>query len=236
MKRKVIELDTKSSRKERGLGDAPVLGKVAKVSDSGQVSEPEYEDEIEDESDPEAGEWLIKLGMISALMIGLIVGAAVIYFTALSKLKSPQLGSSEGPREEAPAGSTVDDSGNGMIGEEEALDLVRRGLTVRFASKVNDYFLYTPNLDAPQVVEFLRKLSETDGLVVRMEWLEPLDQEVRMLPRVRIHFSSNKERPWRDAYLVQGDNGLWKIDFDSFAQLRLPVIDLKQEEEEADSP
>ena len=187
---------------------------------------------MDDGEEPAAGEWLIKLGRISALLIGLIVGGAVIYFTAVSKLKSGPTASSDHEHASSPPDSNQELESGGMIGQQEALDLVRRGLTVRFASKVNDYFRYTATLEAPRVVEFLKSLSETDGLVVRMEWLDPVAKEGLVLGRVRVHFSSGQETVFRDAYLIQdppGANGEWKIDFDSFAKRQEPDLKLPEE-------
>ena len=233
MKRKGVEVDAKPNRKERGLGDAPVLGRVAKVASSDNLAEPTYEEIEEYDEEPVSGEWLIRLGMISALLIGLIVGGAVIYYTAASKLKSGQMVTSDHPRAEKP--STEDEGVSKLISEDEALDLVRRGLAVRFSSKVTDYFRYTPTLDALVVVEFLKGLSENDGLVVRMEWLEPVVRDGITLGRVRVHFNAGQGSSSRDAYLLKTADGEWRIDYESFAKGGEPVLMLPQPEEAEES-
>jgi len=236
MKRKVVELDIKSPGPDRALGDAPGLGRLSKAGTSAKSDElrlddtapMEEDDEEDDGSRP--GEWLIRMGMVSALLIGLIAGVGLIYFTAVSKLGTGQPPRSvEDPDAPVPAVKEVVEE-DGMLSSHEALDLVRRGLAVRFASKVTDHFRYTEDLDPPAVVAFLKDYTARDGLVTRMECLEPIEEDGVVIVRVRVYSTLSGEPHIRDACLVQDAKGEWKIDFDSFVSQQYRYDELQKVE------
>lgn len=216
MKRKVVELDATSRDKVRTAGDAPDLSRVAKVMPDGQNGGSGGRIDVADEEDEVHGEWLIKLGMISALVIGLVVGGSLIYSTVVSELRPAGMSTSEKARPVELARDAKPNHPQINLSEAEALDLVRRGLAVRFASKVTEHFLCSERYEAIAVVEFLRGLSEQDGLVVGMDCLEPVSVKGSMIGRVRVHFRSGQRERSRDAYLIESPAGDWRIDFDSF--------------------
>lgn len=216
MKRKVVELNATSRDKVRTVGDAPDLSRVAKVMPGGKNAESGGRLDVAHEEDGLQGEWLIKLGMISALVIGLVVGGGLIYSTVVRELRPVGVNTSDKPRPVELLRDAKPSHPQIKLSEAEALNLVRRGLAVRFASKVTEHFLYTERFEATAVVEFLSGLSEQDGLVVGMDCLEPVLVKGVMIGRVRVYFRSGQRESSRDAYLIQSPAGDWRIDFDSF--------------------
>lgn len=216
MKRKVVELDATSRDKVRTAGDAPDLSRVAKVMPGGKNDESGGRLDIADKEDGVQGEWLIKLGMISALVIGLVVGGGLIYSTVVRELRPAGMSTSEKARPVDLARDAEPNHPQIKLSEAEALDLVRRGLAVRFAGKVTEHFLCSERYEAIAVVEFLKGLSERNGLVVGMDYLEPVSVKGVMMGRVRVHFRSGQRESSRDAYLLESPAGDWRIDFDSF--------------------
>lgn len=217
MKPKVVEVETKSHRQDRAVGDAPDIGRVAKMAghDTAPVSIPSQIDPRDELEEPQSGDWLLRLGLISALLIVLIVAGGIIYFTVLQKI-NPGPGGNVNlnipEQAQAAPNLSVDDD---VIREEEAMDLVRRGLAVRFASKVGDYFVYSGQSNPPEIIHFLKSLTETDGLVTGMEWMPPMHDED--VARVRVHSTRAGNSQSRDAWIIKNAEGAWRIDFYSFA-------------------
>ena len=103
------------------------------------------------------------------------------------------------------------------------------------ASRVTDCFHYTDSLDPVWAVGFLKDYTARDGLVTRMECLDPLDENGVTTVRVRVHSTLSGEPHIRDAYLTQDAKGVWKIDFDSFVSQHHPSHEFEEVREPEDT-
>jgi len=107
--------------------------------------------------------------------------------------------------------------------ETEALNLVKRALAIRDSGKVGDCF--RPSIQTPEeVVKFLKNTEERDGRIDNLEWLRSMDVDDILIDGVLVYYTKNKERSERLAMLVPDDNGVWKLDFDSFARSCEPSL------------
>ncbi|MDX1680197.1 MAG: hypothetical protein R3242_05645 [Akkermansiaceae bacterium] len=177
------------------------------------------------------GDWLLKLGMISGVVLALVAVCALVYFSVIRKLDFDQaeLGSAELEMPVKPANPRPDETSG--LGEAQSLDLVRRALAIRLSSEAMNAFRMPSDVDAPTVVDYLETLPEHDGLVVGMEYLEPVERDGVLIERVRIHCRDGSSRHYRDAHLLMDEDGEWKVDYEAFVNRAVPVIRDQEEEE-----
>lgn len=105
--------------------------------------------------------------------------------------------------------------------EKDAIGLVKDALATREADQVSLCF-HSGSASPREVVEFLGKLPALDGPVDRLEWLSSVDANDLQIDGVLIHSTKEGKLRQRFAFLTPGENGVWKIDFDSFARTVRP--------------
>ncbi len=106
--------------------------------------------------------------------------------------------------------------------ETEALTLVKQALTLRDPKHVSGCFRL--GMTAPEdVVEFLRTAPERDGRAEQFEWLRSMDTDDMLIEGVLVRYLKDKVPGERLALLLPDDQGVWKLDFDSFARTCKPT-------------
>jgi hypothetical protein len=104
----------------------------------------------------------------------------------------------------------------------EALELVKNALAVREVAKVSDYFrLGTATPQA--VVEFLKNLEQVDGAYERSDWLSSIDANHLALDGVLVSSQQGDKSRKRLALLTPDAEGKWKLDFDALARTGTPA-------------
>lgn len=101
--------------------------------------------------------------------------------------------------------------------EQDALELVRRGLALREAHVVEKYFRIG-STEPADVVAFLSGMESRDGPVSGLQWLSSVDTNGMLLDGVLVNTEKDGKPQARLALLTPDDKGVWKIDFDAFAR------------------
>lgn len=218
MKSKDVRRSVQSYSATRAAGDAPNMGRVARMRGTGLPKRARRKDRGEGSRDKRGLEYRKKLVRVwSMIVCGLAVVTlgVVVFLWLVPKMKSggsqAEQISSE-PRKEVRVASPF-----ASPSEDEALALVKQALSVREPEKVDDFF--RPDAASPQeVVGFLTKMESVDGVIERYTWLSSMDANCLSIDGVLVSFKG-VERPLPRLALITPDAaGKWKIDFGAFAR------------------
>lgn len=121
----------------------------------------------------------------------------------------------------AAAGEAAAESPITSPSESEAIAIVKRTITLQDPKKITD----DVRLGASKVDEVLRFFSEmdkTDGKIIGYDWLSSKDQRDIPIEAVGVTFEADFLKTRRLALLTPNDQGIWQLDFDSFARIVSP--------------
>ena len=213
-----IKRSVKASRKDRSAGDAPNMGRVARMPGTGL---PKGERRKRRKSVAGRGHRIINTWsvLLSALALGVL--GIFVWLWVLPKMSF---------REEIAAASSG--KAAGLVrrpprfpspSEEDALATVKRALAVRNPGKIVDYFR-PGTANSQEIVDFLASLEAGDGAIQHYEWLSSMDANGLAIDGVVVAFRGReKDKPRnRVALLTPNEAGAWKIDFEAFARTVKP--------------
>lgn len=100
--------------------------------------------------------------------------------------------------------------------EKEALDFVKRAISIRDPSKVTAFF-HPGSAKPEEVIDFLRVKAE-EGRVEGFTWLSSMDANGLLIDGVLVKTTVGNRLLNRLALLTPDEEGVWKIDFDAFAR------------------
>ncbi len=220
MNPKDIQLDIRSPR-SRSVGQLPPIGKVTRLRESSaSVDIAAQQLQYGNTSTYDRGGnpalrklillWSIALGTGTALIIGAAISFWILPYlrqrnhAASVKLIDPEMRVRIVSRFSAP-------------GEDEALSLVRHAMANRDPAKVGALF-HTGSANAAEVIGFFKNAETRDGAVTHCDWLSSIDGDGLPLEGVQVAFKGIDKPGLRLALLTPDDNGVWKMDFDSFAR------------------
>ena len=219
MKSDGIQRAVRANRHERSAGDAPSLGRLARMRGTG-LPKGRRRRRKRSERAPSSGKgkvvfyWSLLLGVFS---LGLLGAAFFLWL-------KPQMDSAQ----DAEMQSLLEVEENVRVpskfpspSEREALDLVKQALAVRNPEKVAGKF-HLGTSDSRQIVDFLSKIEIVDGMLDHYEWLSNMDANGLSIDGVLVHYLLDGKTRQRLAFLTPDDNGVWKIDFDGFARTVTP--------------
>jgi hypothetical protein len=220
-----IRRSVRSAHRERAAGDAPSMGRVARMPGTGlpkgkrkkrKTNESGRRFRAKRSRKKVIATWTALVGGVALVFLGLAVWLGMKYKPSeeIAALAATPVGKTV---IEAPATPKVP-----SLTETEALSLVRNALAVRDAAEIPTYFRQGEVAPAGQV-EFLRKLELTDGRIDHFEWLGSLDANGLALDGVLVSFQSDGKPRNRLAHLVTDAQKHWRIDFDSFARTVTPA-------------
>lgn len=222
MKPDDIRRSVRSERNDRHAGDAPNMGRVSRMPGTGlpkgerrkrKRSEGGRNSKVRQGRALAIKIWSVMLA--SAALVCLGVGFW-FGFRPSEKKTSGQVAAPpvpvETPRKAIrfPAPS-----------EDEAIEIVKKGLAVRDVAEVPDHFR-TETIPYAGVVDFLSSLQTGDGTVGNLEWLGSMDANGLQLEGVIVHFTGSGKPRNRIALLTPDTKGVWKTDFDAFARATDP--------------
>ncbi len=214
-----IKRSVRAKRHDRAAGDAPSLGRMARMPGTGlpkgsrrkrRKSEGRRSGRIRRLRKRIVKSWSVLLSATVLVILGLTVWLWLI----------PQMHS----RRETGGRTSADDDAAARVAsrfpsppEAEALAIVRLGLAIRDPEKVAEYF--RPGSASPQeIVNYLQSLEARDGSIDLLEWLSSMDANGLSIDGVVVNFKG-KDRPRnRLALLTPDEVGIWKIDFEAFAR------------------
>ncbi len=219
-----IKRSVKATQNDRAAGDAPNIGRVARMPGTGMPKgERRKRKRAANKGERKGGRvilnWVILVGMASG-----ILGAVGIYFLKDVIKVAPSVGA-EG-RLEIDA-NELEISRNPQITsptEVEAFAVVKAALGVRDASQISKHFVLGEQT-AEAAAKFLADLEKNDGEFMRMDWLSNMDANGLTLEGVLIRFRKEGRERGRIAFLRPSGEGGWKVDFESFARIAAPAWD-----------
>lgn len=225
MKPNDVKRSVQSHREGRSAGDAPSMGRVARMRGTGLPRQVRRQRSGEGGRGSRGREYRKKLVRTWSLIMGGLAAASlvvVIFLWLGPKMKSAgsRAGQvSSGPRQEARVVSRF-----ASPSEDEALALVKQALSIRESERVAGFF--RPGAASPQeVVDFLAGMESVDGVVERYTWLSSMDANRLSIDGVLVSFKDPEKPRSRLALLTPDEAGTWKIDFDAFARTVKPSWD-----------
>jgi hypothetical protein len=218
MKSDAVRRSVKSRRYVRSAGDAPALGKIARMPGSGIPTGERRRRRRGERSSQKRPKivlfWSVLLG------VGTIVLLSIVVFLWLSPNLDRKAVSSKKAAQERVIEERVP-SRFASPGEKEAIALVKAGLAVTQPGIAEEKFI-TGSSTPEQIISFLQSLPYTDGALDRLEWQSSVDANGLQLDGVLVQFSKEDKVSQRIAFLTPDEQGNWKIDFDSFARTVTP--------------
>jgi hypothetical protein len=207
----------------RSPGDAPAIGKVARMKGTGMPKGERHQRMKGNRYDRHAlarrRTMLVWSGTIIFVSVVALVFVVTTWIRSQGDRRSAatagaaSLYESPTPRAAFPSPS-----------EAEALGLVRRALENRDLGKIADYF--RPGYESPEaVISFLEIMAENDGAIDHYEWQRSMDANGMSMEGVLVAFASDGRPRNRLAILAPDEQGVWKIDFPAFARLADPPLE-----------
>lgn len=211
-----------ASRTDRSAGDAPDIGKVARMPGTGipkrKRRKRKSKERRRGSHARRSRKLVIKLWSV-LLSVGVlaILGLAVWLWLRpnMERQSTPGPVLAEWPEDARKTSDFPSPS------ESDALELVRLALANRDPEIVARFF--RPCATPPEgIVEFLKKVASTDGEATRLDWLSSLDANGLSLDGVLITYEDAGKRRNRIALLTPDASGIWRLDFDAFARTVTP--------------
>ncbi len=214
-----IKRSVRAKRHDRAAGDAPSLGRMARMPGTGlpkgsrrkrRKGEGCRDGRVRRLRERIIKSWSVLLSAMVLVILGLTVWLWLI----------PQMTS----RREIAAQLPADDAAAARVAakfpsppEAEALAMVKLGLTIRDPEKIAEYFR-TGNASPQEIVDFLSGLEAHDGSIGVCEWLSSMDASELSIDGVVVNFQGKDKPRNRLALLTPDEVGRWKIDFEAFAR------------------
>lgn len=224
MKSDDFQRSVRSHRHDRTAGDAPNLGRLARMPGTGlpksrrrkrKVRDGERVNQNRKAPGNRLRSWTWALGGLAVVVLGLT------FWLWLYPLIESGTELAEQSHETVPEPERVV-SKFPSPSEKDALDLVKAAISIRDEAKVAEYFRL--GTASPQeVVDFLKTLEAKDGGVDHFDWLSSVDANRLSLDGVSVSFKSGDRVRNRLALLTPDSAGKWAIDFDAFARTVKPA-------------
>jgi hypothetical protein len=213
-----IQRGIRSRQQGRAAGDAPDIGRVARMPGAG-MPKGERRRKRRDESRSAARrvKWKRQVMFLWSMLVVVCAISAlgiVIFFWGKNKLEDRQRAATY--NNWVADVSLMPDVELSELSEKEALRITRAALRAREVEDVERLFRVADGRER-DVLGFLEKLEELDGTVSGLEWLRNMDANGMQIEGVLVNFRSDRPRN-RLAMLTPCANGLWKVDFDAFAR------------------
>jgi hypothetical protein len=216
MKSDDIKRSVRAIRHSRSAGDAPNIGRVARMPGTGTMRKKRRHRSYQGEGGDQqiSLKWTLLFAVFAVLLFGMILWLWL----------SPQIASKG---DLAVVDPVEDDSKVRIIArfrspsEQDALAMVKRALAARDPDAIGRLFRIGRS-NPEEIITFLENLESVDGKIVGYEWLSSLDANQLLIEGVRVNFDNTDGLRNRVALLTPDAQGKWKLDFDSFARTAIP--------------
>ncbi|MES2922430.1 MAG: hypothetical protein V4819_12835 [Verrucomicrobiota bacterium] len=220
-----IRRSVRAKRHDRAAGDAPNMGRVARMPGTGlpkgsrrkrKKSESGRSGRLLRFRQQVITIWSLLLSGVALLVLGLTVWLWVVPQMSSRRETAGRLpGQAAGMARVAPKFPSPS--------EEDAMATVKRGLALRNPGKITEYFR-PGGATAEEIVDFLGGLEAREGAIDHYEWLSSVDANGLSIDGVVVFFKGKeKDKPRnRLALLTPDEAGKWKIDFEAFARTVTP--------------
>ena len=206
----------------RSAGDAPNIGRVARVPGTGLPKGSRRERRRSDRRGRSQMQRVHRRHVLITWSVVLfLLAVAVLGFFLWSWLRA-EIGRREAVADTGrPALERRKASKFASPSEDQALDLVKRALALRNENAVPQYFR-TGMVQPAEVLKFLTAMETNDGPVTGYQWLSSVDANGLLLDGVLVSTVLNDKPRNRLALLTPDETGVWKIDFEAFARTVRP--------------
>ena len=234
MRPRDVKRSVRSTRVDRSEGDAPSIGRVARVPGTGlNKGVKRRRRRGESSNGNRARNNRKKVVLVWSAVFTLIALGAMgtaIWFWVKPNMHRTVETTNEPTR---PVQERVVSEFESPT-EEQALALVKSAMLIRDRAKVAEHFR-VGSTDAAGIVKFLTEMEEIDGRIQSYNWLSSMDANGMLIDGVTVVFDGNDKLRNRLAMLTPDDKGVWKVDFDAFARKVTPSWDdiLRNKAEEA---
>ncbi len=222
MKLRSIFRSIRANRHDRAVGDAPSLGRLARMPGTGIPRRMRWHRVLggaRAERSAKGSSLFSKIWTILLVAMAVVSLGVVLWLWVSSKITTgvpkPALAVSQNQPVEQPTARVPSPS------ERDAIALVKRAVAVRDPAEVKSFF-QTGSSSPEEVVQFLEAMKSFDGPVDEFAWLSSLDVNRLTVDGVAVRFDESDGLRNRLALLTPDAKGEWKIDFDAFARTVRP--------------
>ncbi|MEY3898018.1 MAG: hypothetical protein RLZZ214_3539 [Verrucomicrobiota bacterium] len=219
MKSDGIKRSVRANRHDRVAGDAPSIGRVARMPGTGLPRKTRGKRRKGDGVRPGRRRALLTATLVLAGLAVAVVGG-IFWMWLRPKMLS---GENEVRERQAQVELPVRVASKfPSPSEEEALALVKHALAIREPSAIPGFF--RPGAASPEeIVRYLGNLESVDGPISGYDWLSSMDVNRLWVDGVLVKFKGGDTPQTRLALLTPDAGGKWKIDFDAFARTVKPA-------------
>lgn len=221
MRDRDVQRSVRTLRYNRSAGDAPSLGKVARVH---STKPPKEAMRRRRRGGGQRGKEASKEGRHrrnvivawTAVLVFAVLGVLAVFFWSWVKSRMNRQ-----PLEEQAAVQRRNVSEFDSPSEQVALELVKQALALRDPDMVDQYFRPGSSGSAA-VISFLTESKDLDGETTGFQWLSSMDANGLLIDGVLVSSSKDGKPHNRLALLTPDEKGVWKIDFEAFARTVRP--------------
>jgi hypothetical protein len=223
MKPKGVIRSVQLQRQNRSLGDAPSIGRVAKMSPSDAIRQRRSKQEHNSLSRPQKENrfvinlwsWILCVGSI-----GLLGGISwLVLARNFDKARGVGYKEPEVVERSISQNALVE-----SLVEEDAIAFVKSALAIRDPADVPNYFRIGEN-DANSVVSFLSSMESREGKIQKVKWRGNNSLGRVAMDELIVNFKGDEMLKNRVVLLIPDETGKWKIDYDAFARTIKPSWD-----------
>jgi hypothetical protein len=224
MKPRDVKRSVRSTRVDRSEGDAPSIGRVARVPGTGLNKGVRRRRRRGESSNGNRDRNNRKKVMFawSAVFtsLALIAMGTAVWFWLRPQMRHTATASEDQvkPIQERVVSEFESPS------EAQAVAMVKSALAVRDRAKVVDHFRIGTT-DAAGIVKFLTEMETLDGKISSYSWMSSMDANGMLIDGVSVFLDGADKVRNRLAMLTPDAEGVWKVDFDSFARKVSPEWD-----------
>lgn len=229
MKSKDIKRSVQPYSATRAAGDAPSMGRVARMRGTGLPKQRRGQMSNEGSRGKRGREYrnkLVRGWSVTMCGLAVVILAVVIFLWLVPKMKSGRSEAEQislGHQKEVRVASQF-----ASPSEDEALALVKQALSVREPERVDGFFR-SGTASQQEVVDFLRGMESVDGVIERYTWLSSMDANGLSIDGVLVNFTGVEKPIPRLALLTHDAAGKWKVDFEALARVVKPAWNEIQE-------
>jgi hypothetical protein len=220
MKSSDVRRSVQQLQRDRAPGDAPSMGRMARIPGTGLPKESRGERRKRSGSS-RRGKMLNWEQRLIKVRVAMFAGVLLILLVLVTVRFRNQDSRDD---QAADLASQADNADRIRVvskfpspSKEAALALVKNGLAVREPKNVARFFRTMENRDQ-EVVDFLSGMASIDGSIADYQWLSSIDANRLSLDGVNVVFKGVEKTTNRLAVLTPDASGKWKIDFDAFAR------------------
>ncbi|MEO8613680.1 MAG: hypothetical protein ABI600_00945 [Luteolibacter sp.] len=218
MKSAGIQRSINARGNTRTAGDAPNIGRVAKMPGTG-LPKGERRHRKRGGLRRLGSRKTVTNRAVPLVVLALLALASMIYFWL--QIQTNPSAAQQASMQQSPDAGESGQSKIPPLSESAAMAMVRQALLVREAGQVPT--LFRPgSTDTGEIVAFLSGIESTDGKFDHLEWLGSIDANHLPINGVLVYFIKGNEFRQRIAFLTSDSHGVWKVDFESFARTIRP--------------